>query len=258
MFDVPKKIGETTLLGVLNHDNLFLSMNTIFLSNHFLVSALAFAALLTAGCSEKKAPQAPLMTNGVPLALDNELQNRKDGKWYWRDTTNLFAGIEILHHPNGLVMQQLPMTNGVAQGRRLRWHPNGQMESQGRYENGMRSGMWVTWYANGVKDKQGTFLKGKPNGPQTFWHTNGVKSVEWHYKEGYPHGEMKSYHDNGQLKQHGFYETNRQHGKWAAWDENGIKIREALFKKGSPITDKEFEDSTENNDAKPAPQGSDG
>ena len=69
---------------------------------------------------------------------------------------------------------------------------------------------------------------------------------------------MKSYHDNGQLKQHGFYETNRQHGKWTAWDESGIKIREALFKKGSPITDKEFEDSTENNDAKPAAQGSDG
>jgi len=52
------------------------------------------------------------MTNGVPLALDDELQNRNDGKWYCRDTSNLFAGIEIRHHPSGLVMQQLPMTNG--------------------------------------------------------------------------------------------------------------------------------------------------
>ena len=61
----------------------------------------------------KKAPQALRMTNGVPLALDDELQNRNDGKWCWRDTSNLFAGIEIRHHPSGLVMQQLPMTNGV-------------------------------------------------------------------------------------------------------------------------------------------------
>ena len=88
-------------------------MNTTFLSNHFAMPTLACAALLTAGCSEKNAPQDQRMTNNVPLALDDELQNRSDGKWYWRDTSNLFAGIEIRHHPSGLVMRQLPMTNGV-------------------------------------------------------------------------------------------------------------------------------------------------
>jgi len=121
-------------------------MNTTFLSNHFAVPALACAALLTAGCSEKNAPQdqrmtnnVPLalddelqnrnseknapqdrrMTNGVPLALDDELQNRNDGKWYWRDTTNLFTGIEVLHHTNGVIKLQLPFTNGVPHGLRM-------------------------------------------------------------------------------------------------------------------------------------------
>lgn len=246
------------LLSISNHDNLFLTMNAALLMNHFAVTALACAALLTTGCSEKNAPQDRRMTNGVPLALDDELQNRNDGKWYWRDTTNLFTGIEMLHHTNGVIMQQLPMTNGVGHGRRLRWHLTGERESEGDFENGVRTGMWKTWYPNGRRDKQGTFLKGKANGLQTFWHTNGVKSVDWHYEEGYPHGEMKSYHDNGQLKQHGFYETNRQHGKWTAWDENGSKIKEALFLNGSLITEKNFEDSTENNEAKPTPQGTDG
>jgi antitoxin component YwqK of YwqJK toxin-antitoxin module len=252
----------------------FSTMNTTFLSNHFAVPALACAALLTAGCSEKNAPQdqritndVPLalddelqnrnseknapqdrrMTNGVPLALDDELQNRNDGKWYWRDTTNLFTGIEVLHHTNGVIKLQLPFTNGVPHGHRMMWHPNGQNESEGDYVNGQRSGLWETWYPNGKPDKKGTFVNGKADGWQTFWHTNGVKSIEWFHKEGHPHGKMKSYHENGQLKQQGAYLEAKQNGNWTAWDEDGNKVREALFLKGSLITEKTFEASTDKN-----------
>jgi antitoxin component YwqK of YwqJK toxin-antitoxin module len=236
----------------------FSTMNTIFSSNHFAVTALACAALLTSGCSEKNAPQGLRMTNGVPLALDDELQNRKDGKWYWRDTTNLFNGIEVLHHTNGVIKLQLPFTNGLPHGHRMMWHPNGQNESQGDYVDGQRSGLWETWFANGKPDKKGMFVNGKATGLQTFWHTNGVKSIEWFYKDGYPHGEMTRYHENGVKQQHGFYETNRQHGKWIAWDENGGQIREAEFDKGKLISEKILEGPPKNNEAKPTPQGSDG
>ena len=225
----------------------FSTMNTTFLSNHFAVPALACAALLTAGCSEKNAPQDQRMTNGVPLALDDELQNRNDGKWYWRDTTNLFTGIEVLHHTNGVIKLQLPFTNGVPHGHRMMWHPNGQNESEGDYVNGQRSGLWETWYPNGKPDKKGTFVNGKADGWQTFWHTNGVKSIEWFHKEGHPHGKMKSYHENGQLKQQGAYLEAKQNGNWTAWDEDGNKVREALFLKGSLITEKTFEASTDKN-----------
>jgi antitoxin component YwqK of YwqJK toxin-antitoxin module len=237
----PMKPGRI-VLDACNHDNLFLTMNTDFFSNHFTVSALACAALLTAGCTEKNAPQARRMTNGVPLALDDELQNQKDGKWYWRDTTNLFTGIELLHHTNGVIKLHLPFTNGVPHGHRTMWHPNGQKESEGDVVSGQRSGPWKMWFPNGKPDKQGTFSNGKPDGLQIFWHTNGVKSIEWQHKEGYPHGEMTSYHENGRKKQHGFYETNRQHGKWIAWDESGEKIREAEFDKGKLVSEKNFEE----------------
>ena len=233
-------------------------MNAALLINHFALPALACAALLTAGCTGKNAPQDRRMTNGVPLALDDELQNRKDGKWYWRDTTNLFTGIEMLHHTNGVIMQQLPMTNGVGHGRRLRWHLNGEMESEGDYVDGQRSGPWKMWFPNGKLDKKGTFVNGKATGLQTFRHTNGVKSIEWFYKDGYPHGEMTRYHENGNKQQHGFYQTNRQHGKWIAWDENGREIREAEFDKGKLISEKMIGEPTKNNEAKPAPQGSGG
>ena len=80
---------------------------------------------------EKNAPQTGRMTNGVPLALDDELQNRNDGKWYWRGTTNLFSGIELLHHTNGVIKLQLPFTNGLPHGHRIMWHPNGQKKARG-------------------------------------------------------------------------------------------------------------------------------
>ena len=65
--------------------------------NSLVAPVVACAALITVGCTKNDRPapafQPKRMTNGVPLALDDELQNRKDGKWYWRDTTNLFSGI---------------------------------------------------------------------------------------------------------------------------------------------------------------------
>ena len=85
-------------------------MKPAFTINCLITSAIVCAALLTAGCTQKDSPVVQTsqtkritngvppkrMTNNVPLALDNELQNRNDGKWYWRGTTNLFTGIEIL------------------------------------------------------------------------------------------------------------------------------------------------------------------
>ena len=241
-------------------------MKPAFTINCLITPAIACAALLTAGCTEKDNPVVQTsqtkritngvppkrMTNNVPLALDNELQNRNDGKWYWRGTTNLFTGIEILHHTNGVMKQQLPFTNGVSHGRRFMWHPNGQKEHEGDYVNGQHSGLWETWYPNGKPDKKGTFVNGKADGLQTFWHTNGVKSVEWYYRDGYPHGAMKTYHKNGELKQQGAHLDGKKNSNWTAWDENGNKIREALFQKDNLITEKTFEASTDKNT--PAPQ----
>ena len=240
-------------------------MKATFKINCLITHVVVCAALLTAGCTEKDSPAQTSqtkrmtnsvtpkrMTNGIPLALDNELQNRNDGKWYWRGTTNLFTGIEVLHHTNGVMKQQLPFTNGVSHGRRFMWHPNGQKEHEGDYVNGLRSGLWKTWYPNGKPDKKGTFVKGKAYGLQTFWYTNGIKSIEWFHKEGYPHGKMKSYHENGQLKQQGAYLEAKQDGNWTAWDEDGNKVREALFLNGSLITENTFDASTDKNT--PAPQ----
>ena len=233
--------------------------------NHFAATIAVCAALLTiVGCSQNQPKQtsassaepkptaetqpAPIShptrtTNGVALALDNELQNRKDGKWYWKGTTNLFTGIELNHHTNGVFKLQLPFTNGVPHGRRIMWHLNGQKESEGDFENGARAGLWKTWYPSGQLDKQGKFVNGRPEGLQIFWHTNGIKSVEWMHQDGIPHGEMKAYHPNGKLKQKGAYLKGRQNGQWMAWDKQGLKIREALFLNGSLISEKTLNDS---------------
>ena len=253
------KPGET-VSGVPNGSNLFFKLNWFPLSMQRLIAPVAAcAALVATGCSDKEQPVAAFqpkrMTNGVPLALDDELQNRNDGKWYWKGTTNLFTGIELNHHTNGVLKLQLPFTNGVPHGHRIMWHSNGQKESEGNFENGARAGLWKTWYPSGQPDKQGKFVNGKPEGMQIFWHTNGVKSVEWMHRDGIPHGEMKAYHPNGKLKQQGDYLEGRRDAQWMAWDKQGVKIREALFLKGNLVTEKVFDESSEAKKAKPAPQG---
>jgi len=229
--------------------------------NRLFAAIVTSAVLIATGCSENSSnPTSGLnrITNGVPFALDDELQNRNDGKWYWKDTTNLFTGIELNHHTNGVIKLQLPFTNGIPHGNRIMWHSNGQKESEGSFENGARAGLWKTWYPSGQPAKQGKFVNGKPEGMQIFWHTNGVKSVEWDHKEGYPHGEIKSYHPNGQPNQQGAFLEGKKNGNWIAWDENGNKIREALFLKGNLVTEKLFDESAETNKSKPAPQGDGG
>ena len=175
------------------------------------------------------------------IAYDGDLQNRNNGKFYLKGTTNLFTGIEILHYADGTIKQQLPLTNGVAQGTRMRWHSNGVMESIGSYSNAMRTGYWRTWNSDGSKNKEGTFVKGKPEGEQIFWHTNGLKSVVWNFSSGHPNGLMRSFYDNGRKKQEGVYTNNLKHGKWKNWNKSGQLNKIAEFQMGKLIKEEEYQ-----------------
>ena len=99
---------------------------------------LTIITTVTTSCSQKSKTFVEQVNNtNQIIAYNGELQNRNNGKFYFKGTTNLFTGIEILHYADGTIKQQLPLTNGVAQGTRMRWHSNGVMESIGNYSNGM-------------------------------------------------------------------------------------------------------------------------
>ena len=189
--------------------------------------------------------QAPIQqtfqpTNGMQVVKEEELI-KKEGLWYFRGTTNLFTGMELDYHTNGLVKFQMTFTNGLPYGTNTVWHLNGKKQTEGTFSEGKRTGLWNMWFDNGKPDKAGTFLNGKPDGLQVFWHTNEVKAVEWEYKEGMPHGKIKRYHENGQLEQEGSYDMGLRTGEWFAWDENGKKIRTALFDEGKLIKETQLD-----------------
>ena len=186
--------------------------------SQLFISAVAAATIYSVGCSNEssgsKPPIEPTATNSpAPPALSateqilqptnglhlvrKEQLIKTNGLWYLRGTTNLFSGMELDYHTNGLVKFQMTFTNGLTYGLNTAWHLNGAKQSEGRFTNGKREGLWNMWFDNGKPDKQGMFSEGKPDGLQIFWHTNGVKSVEWYHKEGLRHGKSDTFHKNG-------------------------------------------------------------
>ena len=187
-----------------------------------------------------KAQQTLQSTNGMQIVKLEELI-KKNGLWYLRGTTNLFTGMELDYHTNGLFKLQMTFTNGLPYGTNTVWHLNGKKQAEGKFADGKRNGLWRMWFDNGKPDRVGTFVHGKPDGLQVFWHTNQVKAVEWEYKKGMPHGKIKRFHQNGQLEQEGLYDMGMRTGEWFAWDENGKKIRTALFAKGKLIKETQID-----------------
>ena len=179
-------------------------------------------------------------TNGMQIVKEEEL-SKTNGLWYLRGTTNLFSGMELDYHTNGVVKLQMTFTNGLPYGLNTVWHSNGNKQSEGKFLKGKRNGLWEMWFDNGKPDKAGNFVNGKPDGLQVFWHTNQVKSVEWEYKNGMPHGKMKRFHENGKLEQEGSYDMGMRTGEWFAWDENGKKVRTALFDQGKLIKENQID-----------------
>lgn len=252
--------AENLILPTGNLCDLFPALNAMAQAHPLILIGISAATLLGAiGCSSEGAketepvaetaapdsgslpepppgnvPQTLQPTNGLQLVQEEQLF-KTNGLWYLRGTTNLFSGMELDFHTNGVPRFQMYFTNGLSQGLNTSWHPNGAKQSEGKFVDGKREGLWHMWLDNGKPDKQGMFVNGKPDGLQIFWYTNGVKSVEWYHREGIPHGNSRSYYMNGELHQEGTYDMGRQIGVWIEWDESGKKTKTAQFENGQLI-----------------------
>ena len=264
---MPKLPFELHLIQSKNIENLFFTKRLRRHSLHavaimkltkksLLLNLSALLSFVASGCTPQppektlenisSIPVAPetqqtlQSTNGMQIVKEEELI-KKNGLWYLRGTTNLFTGMELDYHTNGIVKLQMTFTNGLPYGTNTVWHLNGNKQTEGEFADGKRNGLWRMWFDNGKPDKVGTFVNGKPDGLQVFWHTNQVKAVEWEYKEGMPHGKIKRFHENGELEQEGSYDMGMRTGEWFAWDKNGKKIRTALFEEGKLIKETQID-----------------
>ncbi len=122
------------------------------------ILVLLFAALLVAGCGQKK---KPLSEFSLPLS-DADIKH-------------------ILEE--AVPMDSLPVRNGLS------YLVN---------ESEPFSGWGASMYDSGQVEGLARFKDGKGNGPQTLWHESGKKKQECTIKDGELYGLLTEWHENGQ------------------------------------------------------------
>jgi len=79
----------------------------------------------------------------------------------------------------------------------------------------------------------------------SLWYSCQLKRVfdkkEWKYIK-LRHGKFSSFHSNGSEKENGLYNENKKDGKWITWYGNGYKMMEQIYKDGTLIAKKSWND----------------
>ena len=79
----------------------------------------------------------------------------------------------------------------------------------------------------------------------SLWYSCELKRIfdqkEWKYVQ-VKHGNFLSFHSNGGEKEKGIYNEDRKDGKWVSWYGNGYKMKEEIYKDGTLISKKTWND----------------
>ena len=89
---------------------------------------------------------------------------------------NLFSELNNLYSKNGSYFQSgrgFPFSGPVISS-----YESGQTMIRGNITNGLKDGKWIKWYNNGQKEYEKHYKKGKLSGPYTSWWENGNKWKE--------------------------------------------------------------------------------
>ena len=147
---------------------------------------LLFAALLVAGCGEKRSPEGSDSTgesaepsadaakpsdNSVTLPLSDADVKRLLKEAVERDSLEERDG--LYYHNNE------PYSGWVKT-----MYDSGQVCTLAHLKDGKWDGPWLKWYENGQKLAERTLKDGRPDGLQTYWHQNGQKWEEGTFKDG--------------------------------------------------------------------------
>lgn len=79
----------------------------------------------------------------------------------------------------------------------------------------------------------------------SLWYSCELRRIfdqkEWKYIQ-VKHGNFLSFHSNGGEKEKGIYNEDRKDGKWVSWYGNGYKMKEEIYKDGTLISKKTWND----------------
>ena len=92
----------------------------------------------------------------------SELSNlySKNGSYFQSGGDSPFSGPVISSYESGQTMIRGNITNGLKDGKWIKWYDNGQKEYEKRYKMGKLSGLYTSWWKNGNKWSKGSYING--------------------------------------------------------------------------------------------------
>ena len=118
-------------------------------------------------------------------------------------------GMYQTRYPNGKVMEEYTMKDGVRDGPCLKWYPNGKLRIECRYKNNKLDGLFMKFYQNNKTAKLCHYKNGILDGPFLTWFQDGNKSCVFHFKNGKKHGLFLRWNIEGQQDMVNNFRDNR-------------------------------------------------
>ena len=142
-------------------------------------------------------------------ANDNNLYLQQDLWWY---NGRLFSGYIQEVQSYQLVIFQIPVIEGMANGKAIGFYENGHKMLERSYANGKLEGEYREWWRNG-KCRYSLFYKdNKFEGTQKAFFKNGHLREEANYLAGKPEGLQRVWDESGQLTSNYTIRNNRLYG----------------------------------------------
>ena len=111
----------------------------------------------------------------------------------------------------------------------VRWE-NGNRKRMADYSDGMLNGKNVRWYENGKKRVEYAYQTGKRHGPYASWNKQGELVAAGEYKVGRRwNGRFQVHYPNGEVKEELNCRAGKLHGVKQFWYDNGRKWLEYDF-----------------------------
>ena len=135
-----------------------------------------------------------------PVKVERLALQMKDGRWYYKEQTNLFTGLLVENYTTGGPKFRAFMENGLPHGLSEGWHTNGQMQVRELFINGVSDGLRTKWYPSGAKLSEAEIRSGKLHGKFRRWHEDGSLAEEMDMVNGEPDGVAYAFHPSGYVK----------------------------------------------------------
>jgi hypothetical protein len=109
----------------------------------------------------KEYAKRPQDVRSIPTTKEME---RRDGKWYLRNSASPYNGRFIDYYYNGRIQGEGVLKEGVLHGIRTVYHQNGNRKYFRTYVNGVLEGDTEDYFSNGQIHQKGYFKNGKNEG----------------------------------------------------------------------------------------------